>query len=146
VKDCLEILRMPLSIIVDKGDPVDLRQHRHVALHLEHPSGTHKLLQVTGVPGHYEYECIPSKEMPSARPNFYKQIPVNVSTSVSWSILVTLIGTMGINNNDPRWNCQQWTRDSLKQLQLAGVVSPASYAVAIEQMDRVLHEVPEDNP
>ena len=155
---------MALSILILKGDPVDLRQYRHTALYLQSknsspiqsyhspasfpptlsPGGSStvgRLLQVTGPSREFEFS---SQILTSKPTDYHREIPVSITSGSNETILLALIQSTAVNNASEDWDCQSWVRDVLKVLSMARLIESEDYNNTLDALNEVLQEVAVD--
>lgn len=133
-----------LSIIVYRGDPVDLRATRHTALLLTFDDNTTTLIHATGAPGFFQVETT-EQVQPRKSTRFAKAIDVAKITGMSKDLIRSTIAATPTVNNTRDWDCQKWVGDVLTKLSNLGWIDPTARSNGISHMvDATMEAVDEE--
>jgi|SRR5271155_6051877 len=132
-----------LSIIVYRGDPVDLQKTRHTALFVTFADNSTVLIHVAGAAGFFSIE-----QMPQAQPrnsnNFEKDIPVATIKGKTKAQVQSTIAATPANNSTHDWDCQKWVGDALTRLSNLGWITSQAKSDGISKMVDVLLEAKDE--
>ncbi|KAI9674494.1 MAG: hypothetical protein M1817_001832 [Caeruleum heppii] len=156
-----------LSILIFRGEPLDLRSTRHSALYLSNdqsvtkgsasacptalppcPPGDALILHVTG--GHGFFALQENSDIdPRRNEDFHCEIPVFSfpASGLKFDLareVTDVIKRTPINNKERDWNCQTWVAEALGRCAEMGLITREGVDAAVDQMVDVLMEVPED--
>lgn len=133
-----------LSIIVYKGDPVDLRKTRHTALFVTFADNTTVLIHAIGAGGDFTM-AQRLNEQPTDSQRFVKSIPVAVITGKSKSQIRSTIAATPVNNSSRDWDCQKWVGDALTRLSNLGWITKQQKSDAISRMVDAVFEAEDED-
>ena len=131
-----------LSIVIFRGDPVDIQSTRHTALFIEMKDGSNVMVHIVGTVGLFSKEVKENVE-PTKSQKFLKKIPVaKISGKSRQEIRSQLNSTVIKSSRD--WNCQNWVGDALKGISDKAWITPMVRSSAIDRMLDVVMEAPDE--
>lgn len=136
-------MAVALSIVIYKGSPIDSAMYRHTVLFLEFPDTTTMLFHITGASGLFQSEARPGGN-PLKSKKFADKIPVGKIHGQEKDVIESTIQSIGVNNSDLSWNCQNWVGDALKTLSYKGWITNEARSNAIDSMAEIIVDAPDD--
>lgn len=118
-----------ISIVVEKGDPLDWPQCRHAALFLTSiDSSPTCIAHAVGSAGDFQFECVEGVD-PRESGLFAREIKVGFLKGVTTSTQIAqrLRTDVHVDNTDLEFNCQTWVEKALKVLKILGFISKEMY-------------------
>lgn len=132
-----------LSIIVYRGDPVDLPRTRHTALFVIFADNSTVLIHATGAAGFFSVEQRPQAQ-PRKSQNFEQDIPVATIGGKTRAEVQSTIAATPTNNSTHDWDCQKWVGDALTRLSNLGWITGEAESDGISKMVDVLWEAKDE--
>ncbi|KAK6353564.1 hypothetical protein TWF696_005526 [Orbilia brochopaga] len=136
-----------ILIAVFKGDPLDYISCRHTGIVLEY-DGQQRILHITGARGFFTFQ----EELRAVKVENSRRLAadgiVNVARIPARDIDLfrTIVANTHINNEEERWNCQNFVGDALARAVKAHLISNKQFLDAIDNMATVLAEATDIEP
>ncbi|RMZ84897.1 hypothetical protein DV738_g391, partial [Chaetothyriales sp. CBS 135597] len=132
-----------LSIIVYRGDPVDLQKTRHTALFVTFADGVTALIHAVGVAGDFGVDQRLNED-PTNSQRFVKEIPIAEITGKSNFEIQSTITATPVDNSTHDWDCQKWVGDALTRLNNLGWITKQQRSDGISKMVDVTFEAEDE--
>ena len=136
-----------VSIIVERGEPLDYPHYRHTALWL-HYSGDSSAIQahVVGPIGEFIFDCKAVSD-PSENRLLAEVVEVgDLVRAAKLSQIVQVLGAVPIQNRDREFNCQTWVELALRSLKEQGYLTDEAYSKGLDGMVDAIFAAEDEEP
>lgn len=130
-----------LSIVVFKGDPIDIQSNRHTALFVEMKDGSSLLVHIVGAVGMFAKEVQENVE-PTKSQKFLRKIHVAKLLGKTRGQIRSQLSSTPIQSGRD-WNCQNWVGDTLREISDKAWIKGHDRSSAIQKMVDLVMEAPE---
>lgn len=123
-----------ITIIVNKGSPLDYPQYRHTALWVQYPSKA-KICHATGTTFEHIFQAEDYDGDPTLLHDFAHKVEVGfLATALVMPQLVEILRKVEIDNSNWEFNCQTWVERALNSLKGKGLISGEQYERGVNGM------------
>jgi hypothetical protein len=136
-----------ISIVVFRGDLLDVREFRDAALYLIYSDGRQALMHVLGTPGFFEFANQEAND-PRNNANFADLVFVSlVKDSISRTAIECSCAKTRIRNDlwHHGWNSQNWVCQALTGLKNIGCLTEKEMSTAIHHMEDILLDAKDEH-